>query len=117
MKAITALLLVFTFSIIICISCCQRIDSGHEGILVAQYGTDKGVQDVALVTGRVWYNPITFDVFEFPTYVRTVDYDTFSINAKGGSIFRVDPIVSYHVLEGKSPFIFKKYRKSIDAVY
>ncbi len=38
---------------------CTRIDAGHEGILVKQYGTDKGVQNVSLVTGRVWYNPWT----------------------------------------------------------
>lgn len=44
------------------LSSCTRIDAGHEGILIKQYGSDKGVQDVSLVTGRVWYNPWTEDV-------------------------------------------------------
>lgn len=39
-------------------SCSERIDAGSEGILVNLYGSDKGVDDVSLVTGRVWYNPL-----------------------------------------------------------
>lgn len=34
---------------------CTRIDAGHEGIRVNLYGTNKGVDDVQLVTGWVWY--------------------------------------------------------------
>lgn len=101
---------------IIALTSCTRIDAGHEGILVKQYGTDKGVQGVELVTGRVWYNPFTEDVFNFPTFVQTADYDTFSVNAKDGSIFMVDPMVSYHVKSGMSPEIFQKYRKGIDEI-
>lgn len=36
------------------ISCTERIDAGNEGIKVNLYGSDKGVDDVSLVTGRVW---------------------------------------------------------------
>lgn len=44
-------------------SCSERIDAGSEGILVNLYGSDKGVDDVSLVTGRVWYNPFTEEVY------------------------------------------------------
>lgn len=37
----------------------EGIDAGCEGILVNLYGDDKGVGDVSLCTGAVWYNPIT----------------------------------------------------------
>ena len=33
----------------------ERIDAGHEGIKVNLYGDRKGVDDVELVTGAVWY--------------------------------------------------------------
>jgi len=92
---------------------CTRIDAGHEGILVKQYGTEKGVQDVILVTGRVWFNPFTESVFEFPTFVQTSDYEPFTVNAKDGSVFTVDPTISFYVESGKSPHIFSKYRKDI----
>lgn len=54
-------------------SCSERIDAGSEGILVNLYGSDKGVDDVSLVTGRVWYNPFTEEVYEYPTFVQTID--------------------------------------------
>lgn len=101
---------------IIAIACTERIDAGHEGLLVKMYGSDKGVQDVALVTGRVWYNPLTEQVFEIPTYVQTVNYEAFTVNAKDGSVFTVDPTISLKVIDGQSPKIFKKYRKGINDV-
>jgi regulator of protease activity HflC (stomatin/prohibitin superfamily) len=109
-------LFLLTFLIPFLFSCSERIDAGHEGILVKQYGTDKGVQNVNLVTGRVWYNPWTEDVYQFPTFVQTADYEAFSVNAKDGSIFDVDPIVSYHVIPGESPKVFSKYRKDIEEI-
>lgn len=107
--------------ILICISVivfasCTRIDSGHEGILIKQYGTDKGVQDVSLVSGRVWYNPWTEDVEEYATFVQTIDYDGFDVNAKDGSSFSVDPTLSFYIVQGNSPRIFTKYRKPLDEV-
>ncbi len=97
-------------------SSCTRIDAGHEGILVKMYGTSKGVQDVSLVTGRVWFNPFTESVYQFPVFVQTADYEPFTVNAKDGSVFAVDPTISYIVETGKSPQIFKKYRKSLNEI-
>lgn len=111
--AIVILLLLFSFT---AMTSCTRIDAGHEGILVKLYGSEKGVQDVSLVTGRVWYNPLTEEVFEFPTYVQTVDYNPFSVNAKDGSVFTVDPTISFRVMAGESPRIFSKYRKEIGQI-
>lgn len=98
------------------ISCNERIDAGYEGILVKMYGSEKGVQDVSLVTGRVWYNPFTESVYEFPTYVQTINYPAFTVNAKDGSVFNVDPTLSFKVKDGQSPAIFKKYRKDISEI-
>lgn len=94
----------------------ERIDAGHEGILVNLYGDEKGVGDISMCTGAVWYNPITQSVYEYPTFVQTVDYAPFTINAKDGSEFTVDPTVSLKIIDSKSPAVFKKYRKSLDEV-
>lgn len=95
---------------------CERIDAGHEGIRVNLYGDKKGVDDVQLVTGWVFYNPFTTRVYEYPTYVQTVDFEAFTINAKDGSEFMIDPTVSLKVVDTKSPQIFKKYRKNLDEI-
>lgn len=95
---------------------CTRIDAGHEGMKVNLYGSNRGVDDVNLVTGWVYYNPFTTKVYEYPTFVQTVDYEPFSINAKDGSEFIVDPTISLKVVDGNSPVIFKKYRKNLDEI-
>lgn len=97
-------------------SCMERVDAGCEGIKVNLYGSDKGVDDAVLVTGAVWYNPFTETVYEYPTYVQTVDYEPFTINAQDGSEFIVDPTVSLKIVDGQSPAVFKKYRKDLEDV-
>lgn len=92
-------------------SCAERINAGYEGIKVNLYGSGKGVDSASLVTGMVWYNPFTTVVYEYPTFVQTVDYPKFSINAKGGSAFEVDPTISLKIIDGQSAKVFKKYRK------
>lgn len=74
MKTIIKLLCVLT--LVFGLSSCgyERIDAGYEGIKVNLYGDGKGVDDVSLVTGAVWYNPVTTAVYEYPTFVQTVDY-------------------------------------------
>lgn len=101
------------FVTIIGFSSCERVDAGHEGILVNLYGSDKGVNDVSLVTGMVWYNPFTQNVYEYPTFVQTVDYPAFTINAKDGSEFTVDPTISLKIIDGQAAPIFRKYRKDV----
>lgn len=114
--SIGLLVAILIITVIVFATCTTRIDAGHEGILVKMYGTGKGVQNVTLVTGRVWYNPLTEAVYEFPTFVQTQDYDPFTVNAKDGSVFTVDPIISYSVISGRSPHIFVKYRKPIEEI-
>lgn len=95
---------------------CTRIDAGYDGILIKQYGSDKGVQDVNLVTGRVFYNPFTEDVEQMPTFVQTYDFPAFTVNAKDGSAFEVDPTMSFGIVQGETPRIFKKYRKDLHTI-
>lgn len=97
-------------------SCYERIDAGCEGIKVNLYGDDKGVGSINLCTGAVWYNPITTAVYEYPMYVQTIDYPAFTVNAKDGSEFVVDPTININPIAGTSPIIFKKYRKRLNDV-
>lgn len=94
----------------------ERIDAGHEGIKVNLFGTNKGVDDVSLVTGAVWYNPLTEAIYEYPTFAQTVDYEPFEINSKDGTKFTIDPSMLVKIEDGKSPVIFRKYRKKMDEI-
>ncbi len=94
-------------------SCSEKIDAGNEGILVKLYGSDRGVQEPTIVTGKVWYNPWTENVIEYPIFVQSADYEAFTVNAKDGSIFNIDPMINYRVMPGKTPIIYTKYRKDV----
>ena len=73
MKSKFSIGLSIAFMGMVSLSSCERIDAGHEGIKVSLYGDDKGVGEAALVTGRVWYNPFTTEIYEYPAYVRILE--------------------------------------------
>jgi regulator of protease activity HflC (stomatin/prohibitin superfamily) len=102
---------------------CERIDAGHVGVKVNQYGDNKGVDDVVAVTGMVFYNPFTTKVYEFPTYIQHKEYkktedadNSFIVNSKDGSEFSVSPIMNYSVQRDKVPSIFSKYRRPLEDI-
>src|SRR3989344_2786291 len=51
---------------------CTKVEPGYVGIKVNQYGSQRGVEDFPIVTGRVLYNPFTEDVYKFPTFLQNV---------------------------------------------
>lgn len=98
---------------------CERIDAGHVGVKVNQYGDNKGVDDVVAVTGMVFYNPFTTTVYEFPTFIQHKEYkgeNSFIVNSKDGSEFNVSPIMNYSVQRDKVPSIFAKYRRPLEDI-
>lgn len=110
-----AVLLVF----IILFNTCERIDAGHVGVKVNLYGSQKGVDGITEVTGMVFYNPFTTKIYEFPTFVQHKEYtddESFTINSKDGSEFKVSPIINYQVISDKVPYIFGKYRRNLPQI-
>ena len=98
-------------------SSCERRDAGHVGIQVNLYGDGRGVDNVTNVTGMVWFNPITTKIYEFPTIVQHVDYDTpFTVLSKDGSEFKMSPKMNYRVHPDSVPSIFRKYRRSLPEI-
>jgi regulator of protease activity HflC (stomatin/prohibitin superfamily) len=98
---------------------CERIDAGHVGVKVNQYGDNKGVDDIVAVTGVVFYNPITTRIYEFPTFIQHKEYkgdNSFIVNSKDGSEFSVSPIMNYSVQRDKVPSIFAKYRRPLEDI-
>jgi regulator of protease activity HflC (stomatin/prohibitin superfamily) len=117
-KTVTAGVVGF-FLLVFLFMSCERIDAGHVGVKVNQYGDNKGVDDVVAVTGMVFYNPLTTKVYEFPTYIQHKEYkdqNSFIVNSKDGSEFNVSPIMNYSVQREKVPAIFSKYRRPLEDI-
>lgn len=95
---------------------CTRIAPGSVGVKVNQFGTDKGVMDATECTGTVWYNPIKYDIYEFPTTIQHKEYteaESFVVNSKDGAEFHVSPIINYSVIPEKVVDVFRSYKKEL----
>ena len=105
--------------LVVLFNSCERIDAGHVGVKVNQYGDNKGVDDVVAVTGMVFFNPLTTRIYEFPTFIQHKEYkdeNSFVVNSKDGSEFSVSPIMNYSVQREKVPAIFSKYRRPLEDI-
>lgn len=78
-----------------------------------------------LVTGVVWYNRITTAVYEFPTYVREIKYQTVKseyqttdnsihCTTSDGMAISFDVTMNYEVRNERVSDIFRKYRLGLD---
>ena len=95
--------------------CCTVVDSGEVGIRFHKWSINE--QDYGGVEGTckgwVFYNPITTNVFTYPTFTQRKQYETFSVNAKDASLFEMDPTIAYRINPDKACDIFTKYRVGV----
>lgn len=58
--------------LLLALAACTTVKPGEVGIKVNNYGSSRGVQDYPILTGRVFYNPFSETVYEFPTFMQNV---------------------------------------------
>lgn len=97
------------------LSGCEVVRPGYAGIKVNNYGSSRGVEDYPVQVGRVFYNPISEDIYKYPTFVQTVRYDgeqhSLTFASSEGSALNVDVGISYSFVADKVPHVFVKYRQ------
>ena len=114
-----ALLSIVALSLIT--SCYKIVTPGHVGIVVKQAGTDRGVQDFPVQSGRVWFNPINEVVLTYPTFVQRAIWtsstqegmpvnDEISFQSSEGLRFTADVNVSYQLTAAQVPKFYVKFR-------
>lgn len=94
----------------------KKIDAGYTGIRVNLYGSERGVDEVSIVSGRVWYNPLTQEIYKFPIFMQNVVYDDdqmMQFQTKEGLTTSVPVGVNFTVNSEKVPELFKKFRKPL----
>lgn len=99
-----------------------RIDVGHVGIKVKLAGSARGVQDIPVVTGWVFYNPLTEQIIAFPISVqnviwtasanegRTVD-ESITFSSQEGVNVNADIGLSFHIDPAKAPHLYLRFRQ------
>lgn len=92
---------------------CSRIEPGHVGIKVKLAGSDRGVQNQTVLTGWVFFNRFTEQVFEWPIYVQTAswtDGEALTFNSKEGMLVGADISLSYQLAREHVPAFYVKFR-------
>jgi regulator of protease activity HflC (stomatin/prohibitin superfamily) len=92
---------------------CTRIQPGYSGIVVNSWGEDKGVESYPLRTGRVTYNPWTTDVFEYPNFMQSGQWDgdhAIACNDRDGLVVGLNIAFGYQLDPSKIPAFYVKYR-------
>jgi regulator of protease activity HflC (stomatin/prohibitin superfamily) len=97
--------IVLVFSIVFAACTTTRVDVGHVGVKIKLAGSDRGVQDMQMRTGWVFYNPLTEQVVEFPTSVQNIILSASphegAVKAdEGKADHRVDESITFSSIEG-----------------
>lgn len=101
--------------------CYKVVAPGHVGIVVKQSGSDRGVQDFPIQSGRVWYNPVNETVLTYPTFVQRAIWtsstnegrpinDEIGFQSGEGLRFTSDVNVSYELNRDQVPHFYVKFR-------
>ena len=100
-----------------------RVDAGHVGIRVRLAGSERGVSDMPVVTGWVWYNPISEQIVQFPTSVQNVIWtasphegrsvdESMSFSSTEGVNVNADVGLAFHVEPLMAPKLYGRFRQS-----
>jgi regulator of protease activity HflC (stomatin/prohibitin superfamily) len=97
--------------------CSTYVKPGEVGILVDNYGSDKGVQPFSIKTGQFWYNPFTTTLYTYPTYIQTMKWelrnnDDITYASSDGSTFSADISCSFAIVADKVPDFYVKFRSN-----
>jgi regulator of protease activity HflC (stomatin/prohibitin superfamily) len=98
-----------------------RVDAGHVGIRVKLAGSDRGIQDMPVVTGWVFFNPLTEQIVLFPTSVQNVVWsqstnegkpfdESITFSSSEGVNADADVGLSFHIEPNLAPRLYGRFR-------
>jgi regulator of protease activity HflC (stomatin/prohibitin superfamily) len=100
-----------------------RVDAGHVGIRVRLAGSERGISDMPVVTGWVWYNPVTEQIVVFPTSVQNVVWtasphegkpidESITFSSTEGVNINADIGLSFHIEPSMAPKLYGRFRQN-----
>jgi regulator of protease activity HflC (stomatin/prohibitin superfamily) len=120
------LVLVVGVAIVLAFTGCStttRVDAGHVGIRVRLAGSERGISDMPVVTGWVWYNPVTEQIVVFPTSVQNVVWsasahegrpqdESLTFSSTEGVNINADVGLSFHIEPMMAPKLYGRFRQN-----
>src|SRR6266511_3013367 len=98
-------------------SCSTRVYAGHVGIRVKLAGISRGVDDIPVVTGWVFFNPLTEQLIMFPISVQSIVWtkdphegsprdDSITFSSQEGVNINADIGLSFHIEPAMAPHLY-----------
>lgn len=122
MKQLFTLVAFFMMMLLVTTSC-TTADSSEVALVVDQIGNDKGVPNVEMASGFIFYFPPTQDVFLYPTNVQHKIWsandedgqDTrINVTSSDGATFGLDVALNIQLQRERASDLFIKYRVDMD---
>jgi len=103
------------------VTSCTTADSAEVALVVDQIGNDKGVPNIQMASGFIFYFPPTQDVYMYPTSVQhkvwtaSVDEDSptdehIDVTSADGATFGLDVALNLQLQRARAKDLFVKYR-------
>jgi regulator of protease activity HflC (stomatin/prohibitin superfamily) len=119
-RLLLSIAIVAVFFYVGCVTA-TRVDAGHVGIRVKLAGSDRGVQDMPVVTGWVFFNPLTEQIVLFPTSVQNVVWtqsthegrafdESITFSSAEGVNVNADIGLSFHIEPTLAPKLYGRFR-------
>jgi regulator of protease activity HflC (stomatin/prohibitin superfamily) len=110
-KILSILAIALTFAT----TSCTTADSSEVALVVDQIGNDKGIPNVQMESGFIFYFPPTQDVFTYPTSVQHVEWDKststqIDVTSADGATFGLDVALNIRLVRARASELFIKYR-------
>lgn len=104
---------------------CTTADSSEVALVVDQIGNDKGVPNIQMESGFIFYFPPTQDVFMYPTSVQhkvwtaAADEDSptdehIDVTSADGATFGLDVSINLQLQRARASELFIKYRVDME---
>lgn len=112
-KLLIGIMIIFSTSFL---TGCHKVEAGFVGVKVDLLGSDKGVQQQVVGTGRYWVG-LNEELYLFPIYNQLHSYDK-PFNFQTSDSMRVSAKIGieYRVIEDKVSTVFQTYRKGVEEI-
>ena len=108
------------------LAACSKVPAGYVGVKVYLLGSDKGVDNEELPTGRYWIG-MNEELYLFPTFTQNYVWtknaaegspnnESISFQSMEGLPVNADVGISYSIDPKKVTLVFQKYRRGVDEI-
>jgi regulator of protease activity HflC (stomatin/prohibitin superfamily) len=94
----------------------DRVDAGNVGVKVKLSGDKRGVSKYEYKTGWVVFNTWAEQLYEFPVFQQTINYEKQDVITKGGFPATIHPSFNYSLKAGSVGDMFQNLRLDIKTI-